>query len=90
MVWAIDRDMLSFPVSEALELFRRDAIGCRGIYTDPTDELLYIRGMENVNPIEFFTDYVLCYAKSRLISGLRDYGKYEKEIINYNHKQLVS
>lgn len=83
MVWAIDRDLLETPVPRAWELFQRDAVGCQKVYTDPSDELLYCKSVVGMNPIEFFTDYVLSYAKSWVISGIHSYGMYDKHIINY-------
>lgn len=83
MVWAIDRDLLETPMLRAWELFQRDAIGCQKIYTDPSDELLFCKNVVGMNPIEFFTDYVLSYAKSHVISGIGSYGKYDKFITNY-------
>lgn len=87
MIYAIDRDALSLPVEKVIELFRKDATSMKKNYTDPNDELLYIKGMEEVDDIEFFTDYVLCYGKSALISGLRDYGRYNEDLAKYNHKK---
>lgn len=87
MVWAIDRDLLETPVLKAWELFQRDAVGCQKTYTDPSDELLYCKSVVGMNPIEFFTDYVLFYAKSNVISGTGSYGKYDKYIADYNYEK---
>jgi len=83
MVWAIDRDLLKTPVLKAWELFKKDAIGCQKIYTDPSDELLFCKNVVEMNPIEFFTDYVLSYAKCNVISGTGSYGMYDNYLINY-------
>ena len=83
MVWAIDRDLLETPVLNAWELFQKDAIRCQKTYTDPSDELLFCKNVVGMNPIEFFTDYVLSYAKCNVISGIDSYGKYDKFITNY-------
>lgn len=83
IIYAIDRDALSLPVEKVIELFRKDAASMKKNYTDPNDELLYIKGMEKVDDIEFFTDYVLCYAKCDIKSGLRGYGKLNEQILNY-------
>jgi len=86
MCYALDRDLLSLPVSRVLQLFKNDAAALKKTYSDPEDELLYIKGIENVEDIDFFTDYVLCYSKMDSISGLRDYGKYNEELIKYETK----
>ena len=83
MVWAIDRDLLETPVLNAWELFQKDAIRCQKTYTDPSDELLFCKNVVGMNPIEFFTDYVLFYAKCNVINGTGSYGKYNKFITNY-------
>ena len=87
MVWAIDRDLLSMPFKRCWELFQRDAIGCQKTYTDPSDELLFCENVVGMNPIEFFTDYVLIYAKSNVISGITSYGSYDKIITNYSYEK---
>ena len=86
MVWAIDRDLLETPVLRAWELFQRDAVRCQKTYTDPSDELLFCKNVVGMNPIEFFTDYVLSYAKSNVISGISSYGTYDKYIVNYKKR----
>jgi hypothetical protein len=85
MVYAIDRDLLSFPVSRVIDLFLEDAEKCKSIYTDPSDRSLYISDVESMNPVEFFTDYTLCYAKMHVISGIVSYGNYDKAIMNYEN-----
>ena len=83
MVWAIDRDLMGVPVQKAWELFVKDAVGCQKIYTDPTDDELYLQSIAVMKPIDFFTDYVLCYAKSYALESRDYYGKYTNEILNY-------
>ena len=83
MVWAIDRDLLETPVLKVWELFQRNAIGCQKTYTDPSDELLFCKNVVGMNPIEFFTYYVLFYAKCNVISGINSYGIYDNYLINY-------
>lgn len=85
MVWAIDRDLLETPVIKALELFRKDAVGCQKTYTDPSDKLLFCENIVGMDPIEFFTDYVLSYAKCNVISGNVSYGKYDNLISRYGN-----
>lgn len=86
MVWAIDRDLLETPVIKALELFRKDAVGCQKIYTDPSDELLFCENVVGMDPIEFFTDYVLSYARCNVISSNTSYGVYDNCLVNLNNK----
>ena len=85
MVWAIDRDLLETPLIKAWELFKRDAVRCQKTFTDPSDELLFCKNVVGMNPIEFFTDYVLIYAKSHVISGIGSYGMYDNYLINYHN-----
>ena len=84
MVWSIDRDLLSMPFKRCWELFQKDAIGCQKTFTDPSDELLFCENVVGMNPIEFFTDYVLFYAKCKVISGIGSYGRYDNYLINYH------
>ena len=84
-VWAIDVDALSLPVEKCWEMFQRDAWGIYRNYTDPSDELLYIPSLIGKDPLDVFTDYILSYAKSEVISGIRNYGKYDTMIKQYNH-----
>ena len=82
-VWAIDVDALSLPVEKCWEMFQRDAWGIYRNYTDPSDELLYCPNLVGKNPIDVMVDYTLCYAKSEVISGIRNYGKYDELIKSY-------
>ena len=86
MVWAIDRDLLEISVPKAWELFQKDAIGCQKTYTDPSDELLFCKNVVGMNSIEFFTDYVLSYAKCNVISGITSFGRYDKLITDYSRQ----
>ena len=83
-VWAIDVDALSLPVEKCWEMFQRDAWGISRNYTDPSDELLYCPNLVGKNPIDVMVDYILCYAKMWVISGIRNYGKYDELIKNYS------
>ena len=82
-VWAIDVDALSLPVEKCWEMFQRDAWDIYRNYTDPSDELLYCPNLIGKNPIDVMADYTLCYAKMWVISGIRNYGKYDELIKNY-------
>jgi hypothetical protein len=81
-VWAIDVDALSLPVEKCWEMFQRDAWECYKTYTNPADEL-YCANVIGKNPIDVMTDYTLAYAKSEVISGIRNYGIYDELIKNY-------
>lgn len=92
IVWAIDTDRTGYSVVEAWEEFQKDAIGIKSNYTDPTDEHLYLPSVVEQDPIEFFTDYVLFHAKTRLLANKTScipqpkgalYGNYESQILNY-------
>ena len=82
-VWAIDVDALSLPVEKCWEMFLRDAQDIYSVYTDPGEELLYCPNLVGKNPIDVMTDYTLSYAKTNVISGIRNYGKYDELIKNY-------
>ena len=82
MVWAIDVDALILPVTKCWEMFQRDGWGIYKTYTDPNSEL-YCPNLVGKNPIDVMTDYTLSYAKTAVVSGIRDYGKYNKSIKNY-------
>jgi hypothetical protein len=81
-VWAIDVDALSLPVTKCWEMFQRDAWGMYKAYTNPSDEL-YCPNLVGKNPIEVMTDYTLTYAKMWVLSGIKNYGKYDELIKNY-------
>lgn len=82
IVWAIDCDALNLPVTKCWEMFQKDAWGIYKTYTDPSDELLYCPNLVDKNYIEVMVDYTLSYAKTAVVSGTRDYGKYNKSIKN--------
>ena len=63
-------------------MFQRNAWGIYKTYTDPNDELLYCPNLVDKDPIEVMADYTLFYAKAAVASGIRDYGIYNKLIIN--------
>jgi hypothetical protein len=65
-------------------MFQRDAWGIYRNYTDPSDELLYCPNLVGKNPIDVMVDYTLCYAKMWVISGTRNYGRYDELIKNYS------
>lgn len=83
MVWAMDIDALNLPVEKCWEMFQKDAWECYKTYTDPRDELLYCPNLIGKNYIDVMVDYTLTYAKMHVVSGIRDYGKYNKSIKNY-------
>lgn len=87
MLWAIQTDQLGLPVQTAWEKFKQTAENIKNVYTDKSDPLLYIASLEDVDAVEMFTDYVLMYAKSDVISGIDSYGKYNEDILNYNYKK---
>lgn len=83
MVWAIDRDLLETPMLKVWELFQKDAVECQKTYTASSDEQPFCRNVVGMNPVEFFTDYVLSCAKCNVISGTGSYGRCNNYLINY-------
>lgn len=83
VVWAIDVDALNLPFKKCWEMFQRDAWGIYRNYTDPSDKQLYCPNLVGKNPIDVMADYTLCYAKAAVVSGIRDYGRYNESIKNY-------
>lgn len=77
MVYAIDRDMLKLPVELVIEAFKQDAVKCYDTFTDP-DTDLYCENLLAKDPAEVMAEYVLSYARSWMLSGIRSYGKYDK------------
>ena len=63
-------------------MFQRGAWECYKTYTNPNDEL-YCPNIIGKNPIDVMADYTLSYAKSAVISGIRNYGIYDELIKNY-------
>lgn len=72
LVWAVDTDQLSLPVTKAWEKFSKTAESIKETYTDPDDPLLYCGNCVSQTPIEVMTDYSLWFAKSRIISTAPD------------------
>jgi hypothetical protein len=83
MIYALDGDMLSWSVTKVFKHFVEKAESMKKTYTDPTDKLLYMPKLLNVKPVDMFADYILMYAKMHVESGVRDYGEYNKQILNY-------
>lgn len=88
IVWAVDTDNLNLPVLKAWGEFVEDAFNMLKVYTDADDKLLFCKDLVGADPIEFFTDYILCYAKMKMLSDVESYGKLGDTIIMYNKKQL--
>ena len=82
MVYAVDTDSLSLPVHVVLDRFQTTAERLQKNYTDPSDTQLFCRNVVNMKPVDFFTDYLLCYAKMDIQGGYRGYGKLNQQIIN--------
>lgn len=82
MVWAIDTDSLGLPVEKVIERFKQAAVSVQANFTDPEDELLFCKDVEMMSPFEFFTDYILLYAKLDINHKYRDYGNLSKSILN--------
>lgn len=82
MIWAIDRDCINIPMLKALEWFNRDAWAMYKTYTNPNNEL-FCKNIVGQNPINVFIDYVLFYAKMHVVSGIKSYGKYDKDIVSF-------
>ena len=81
-VWAIDVDALSLSFERCWEMFQRDAWSCYKAFTNPNDDC-YCEHLLGLNPIDVLTDYTLANAKSLVLSGIRNYGNYDKLILNY-------
>jgi len=88
MIWAIDVDALSLPMTKCWEMFQRDAWAMYKTYTDPNDELLYCPNLIGCNPLEVMVDYTLSYAKMHVISGIKSYGNLDRKIKNYKDDML--
>lgn len=90
LVWAIQTERMHLSVKEALSIFKQNAEGCMKTYTDPLDPEYYIPFLVGKDPIAFFIDYVLSYAKMHVVSGVRDYGKLNEDIKKYQHVPVNS
>lgn len=82
MIWAIDRDVMNIAMLEALQWFEKDAWAMYRTYTDPSSEL-FCKNIIGQNPIDVFIDYILFYAKMHVQRGIKDYGKYNKDIVSF-------
>ena len=85
LVWAIQTERMHLSVKEALRLFKQNAEGCMKTYTDPSDPEYYIPSLVGKDPLAFFIDYVLSYAKMMVVSGVRVYGRLDENIKEYRH-----
>lgn len=81
MIWAIDRDCMNISVLEAMQKFKKDALAMYETYTTPGE--LFCKNIIGQNPVNVFIDYVLFYAKMHVVSGIKDYGKYNKDIVSF-------
>lgn len=87
LVWAYDTDRMSMPISEALKQYQQNAEGMLRVYTDPSDPTLFIKRLVGSDPIAFFEDYILSFAKSRVLSGLDRYNEnITTAILNYKRQ----
>lgn len=77
-VYAYDEGYTNLPVTEVIKKFKADAEKCVKSYIG---EIMNIK-----TPLEFFTDFTLCYAKARVESGLSTYGELDKYIRNYVYR----
>lgn len=82
MVWAIDTDSLGLPAEKVIEKFKKTAVNVQSNFTDPEDDLLLPRRCRVMDPFEFFTEYILLYAKLDINHKYRDYGNLSKSILN--------
>lgn len=85
LVWAIQTERMHLSVKEALSIFKQNAEGCMKTYTNPSDEQYYIPSLVGKDPLAFFIDYILCYAKMAVVSGVKVCGKLDENIKNYRH-----
>lgn len=76
-----DRQLMDSNILVTWPIFQQKAKDCLAIYTDPKDELLFIPKCVGMDPIEFFTDYVLQSARCAINSGLSDYGSLNRPIL---------
>ena len=75
LVWAQETENTFAPIEETLKGFIKNGEKMQEVYTDPDDPLLFMPDVAEQDAMDFFTDYVLCYAQMDVNSGLRDYGK---------------
>lgn len=83
LVWATSCDLLNSTLEKCLTLFLDDARRCYATFTDPADDDAYCPNLLNITPVDMFTDYVLRFAKSNVISGYCSYGIYDKMLLAY-------
>jgi hypothetical protein len=78
-VYAYNEGYTKLPVTEVIGKFKADAEKCVKTYIG--------EGVKTLRtPLEFFTDFTLCYAKARVESGLSTYGELDKYIKNYVYR----
>jgi hypothetical protein len=86
LVWAVDTDQLSLPVDQAWENFKQNAESLKRTFTDPKEPAFFCEKCVGESPIEMMTDYVLFFAKTRIIgdwsdNGSSQYGKLTETIL---------
>lgn len=85
MAFAIDKGIMSRPVEDVIKQFNTTAPAVMANYTCKMDKSLYIEELVGSDPIDFFIDYVLCYAQWTVESGSEMFGIYNKDILRYNN-----
>lgn len=79
-VYAYDEGYTKLPAVDVIKRFKADAEKCVKSYVGE------ISNKTLRTPLEFFTDFTLCYAKARVESGLSTYGELDKYIRNYVYR----
>ena len=83
IVWAIDIDGFSLPFTKAWEMFQRDAEKMHRTFTNPSHPEDYCPGLVDKKPLDVMVEYTLFYAKMHVQSGIRDYGKLNRQITKF-------
>lgn len=81
LAFCTDMQLMDSNILVTWPIFQKYAKGCLAIYTDPKDKQLFIPECVGMDPIEFFTVYMLLYARCTMNSGIHDYGSLSSSII---------
>lgn len=81
LAFCTDMQLMDSNILVTWPIFQQKAKDCLATYTDPKDKQLFIPKCVGMDPVEFFTDFVLRNSRCMIISGIRDYGSLNRSIL---------
>ena len=76
-----DMQLMDSNILVTLPIFEQKAKDCLKACSDPNDKPRFIPLCVDMDPVEFYTEFVLIAARYAIISGIRDYGSLNSSIL---------